>query len=114
MITKIHQWKYPKKPQFYEGRPNDLLGKKRTIEDNSRLKTVLSGVPWWLSGLRTWHCPCCGSGYSCDIGSIPRNVDPAKKCVFYYGILFASIAAAYISEHWDWLPVLCGAILESH
>ena len=21
-----------------------------------------SGVPWWLSGLRIWHCHCCGSG----------------------------------------------------
>ena len=19
------------------------------------------GVPWWLSGLRIWHCHCCGS-----------------------------------------------------
>ena len=28
------------------------------------------GVPSWLSGLRIWHCQCCGSGYSCDIGLI--------------------------------------------
>ena len=84
MITKIHQWKYPKKLQFYEGRPNDLLGKKRTIEDSSRLKTVLSGVPWWLSGLRIWHCPCCGSGYSCDIGSIPSlGMWMLQKNVFF-------------------------------
>ena len=29
------------------------------------------GVPWWLSGLRLWHCHCCGCGYCCDSGLIP-------------------------------------------
>ena len=29
------------------------------------------GVPWWLSGLRIWHCHCCGSGYCCGSGSVP-------------------------------------------
>jgi len=27
-------------------------------------------VPWWLSGLRTWHCHRCGSGPCCGVGSI--------------------------------------------
>ena len=31
----------------------------------------MEGVPWWLSGLRTWHCHCCSSGYCCDMGSVP-------------------------------------------
>ena len=25
----------------------------------------------WLSGLRIWHCHCCGCGYSCGAGSTP-------------------------------------------
>ena len=29
---------------------------------------VVSEVPWWLSGLRIWHCNCFGSGYWCDEG----------------------------------------------
>ena len=29
------------------------------------------GVPWYLSGLRIWHCQCCGSGCSSGMGSIP-------------------------------------------
>ena len=32
---------------------------------------VVSEVPWWLSGLRIWHCHCSGSGYCCDAGLIP-------------------------------------------
>lgn len=27
--------------------------------------------PWWHSGLRFWHCHCCGSGLSCSVGLIP-------------------------------------------
>ena len=30
---------------------------------------VSAGVPWYLSGLRTWYGHCCGSG--CDMGSVP-------------------------------------------
>ena len=29
------------------------------------------GVPWWLSGLRTWLCHYCDSGYCCCVGLIP-------------------------------------------
>ena len=32
---------------------------------------LLRGIPWWLSGLRTCHCRCCGSGYICGVGFIP-------------------------------------------
>ena len=28
------------------------------------------GLPWWLSGLRIWHCHCSCSGCCCDMGSI--------------------------------------------
>ena len=28
-------------------------------------------VPWWLSRLRIWCCPCCGSGYCWAVGWIP-------------------------------------------
>ena len=28
------------------------------------------GVPWQLSRLRTWCCPCCGSCHRCSMGSI--------------------------------------------
>ena len=27
-------------------------------------------MPWWLGGLRTWLCHCCGSGRCSDMGSI--------------------------------------------
>ena len=30
----------------------------------------LWAVPWWLRGLRIWHCHCCGLG-CCGAGSIP-------------------------------------------
>ena len=33
-------------------------------------KQVL-GVPWWLSGLRIWHCHCCGLGCCCGTDSVP-------------------------------------------
>ena len=29
------------------------------------------GVLWWVSGLKIWHCYCCGSGCCCGMGSIP-------------------------------------------
>jgi len=32
---------------------------------------TLSGVPWWLSRLRIWHCQCCGLGWSYGTGSTP-------------------------------------------
>ena len=35
------------------------------------LKATLKGVPWWLSGLRTWRCQCCGSGHCHSVGSVP-------------------------------------------
>ena len=28
------------------------------------------GVPWWYSGLRVWHCHCCGSGHCCGASSV--------------------------------------------
>ena len=31
-------------------------------------KYVIGGVPLWLSGLRTWHCPFSGSGRCCGVG----------------------------------------------
>ena len=34
------------------------------------LKSV-PGFPPWLNGLRIHLCCCCGSGYSCGIGSLP-------------------------------------------
>ena len=36
-------------------------------------KTPISdmGVPWWLRGLRIWHCHYCGLGCCCDVSSIP-------------------------------------------
>ena len=35
------------------------------------IKRIGNGVPWWLSGLRTWHYHCCGSGCCCGVGSFP-------------------------------------------
>ena len=47
-------------------------------QTSSRRNQVLSrntarilGVPWYLSGLRTWHCHCCGSGCCCGADLIP-------------------------------------------
>ena len=43
---------------------------------------ALPGVPWWLSGLRIWHCHCCGaalipgSGTSHVVGAF---TPPQKK-----------------------------------
>ena len=28
-------------------------------------------APWWLSGLRMWHCHCYGLGHCCGTGSVP-------------------------------------------
>ena len=44
---------------FYENRVNMYYQKR-------------SGVSSWLSRLRIHHCHCCGSGYICGVGSIPR------------------------------------------
>ena len=43
----------------------------RTGEDKDIFKT-LRGVPWWLRGLRIWHCHCCGTGHCC-VQSLARN-----------------------------------------
>ena len=37
----------------------------------SHFKDESTGVLSCLGGLRIWHCHCCGSGYSCALGSIP-------------------------------------------
>ena len=29
------------------------------------------GVFLWVSGLRSWHCHCCGLGHCCGVGLIP-------------------------------------------
>ena len=34
-------------------------------------KLIVLGVLLWLSGLRTWRCRCCGSGYSYGKGLTP-------------------------------------------
>ena len=38
---------------------------------NINLKIEFGSVLLWLSGLRIWHCHCCGSDYSCGMGLIP-------------------------------------------
>ena len=35
------------------------------------LRVNTLGVPRWLSGLRIWHCHCCGLGHCCGSGLIP-------------------------------------------
>ena len=37
----------------------------------SFFKVMSHGVPWWLSGLRIWHCHCSSLGYCCGVGLIP-------------------------------------------
>ena len=37
---------------------------------------IMSGVPWWLSGLRIQHCQYRGSGHCCGSGSIPGPGTP--------------------------------------
>ena len=34
-------------------------------------KKIFSRIPWWLRGLRIWHCHCYGLGHCCGVGSIP-------------------------------------------
>ena len=49
------------------------------------ISKAYSGVPWWLSALRIWHCHCYGSGHYCGSGSIPgpgichRHSEKKKK-----------------------------------
>ena len=43
----------------------------KTFHLHSFPKKQPPGVPWWLSGLRTWHCPCSGLGHHCDVGLSP-------------------------------------------
>lgn len=38
---------------------------QRWVQRSSRKKRP-SGVPWWLRGLRIWHCHCCGTGLILD------------------------------------------------
>ena len=51
---------------------------------NRHLKTNVSpnkssGVPWWLSGLRTRHCHCCGAGSIPDPGLSAWPQTPKMK-----------------------------------
>ena len=43
------------------------------------LKVTSWGVSLWLNGLRIQHCHCCGSGYSCGMGSIPGPGTSKRK-----------------------------------
>ena len=31
----------------------------------------IKSIPWWPSGLRIWHCHCCGLGHCYGTSSIP-------------------------------------------
>ena len=42
---------------------------KQEVLNNKKKKTLL-GVPWWLSGIRTWCCNCSSSGHPCGTGAI--------------------------------------------
>ena len=56
---------FPRKPKidsFWRYPYSHLKAKRSTLAD---------GVPSWHNGLRIQHCHCCGSGYSCSMGSIP-------------------------------------------
>ena len=49
---------------------------KYMISDGDRVRELVKkqptlSVPWWLSGLRIWHCHCYGSSCCCGAGSIP-------------------------------------------
>ena len=40
------------------------------------------GVPWWLSGLRTWHCHCCGLARCCSQNGLLQPLErPASAPV---------------------------------
>ena len=41
------------------------MDKKRKVF----LKNHIVGVPWWPSGLRTWHDHCCGLGLIRGLGT---------------------------------------------
>ena len=50
------------------------------------LKKLKRGIPWWLSGLRIWHCPCCGTDLifgpgnsACHSHSTPNHPREKKK-----------------------------------
>ena len=45
----------------------------------SLIKNIRTGVLWWLSGLRIWHCHCCGSGLIPDPGSCSCTAKRKKK-----------------------------------
>ena len=61
----------------------------------TEVNRCLFGVPWWLSGLKTQHCHCSGSGRRWGSGSIPgtkisichRRSQRDKKCKFYYNYM---------------------------
>ena len=46
-------------------------GAEGPYKTSHSLKYTKAGVPWWLRGLKTWHCHYCGSGYSWGTVSIP-------------------------------------------
>ena len=45
-----------------QGKMYFLLWFTIVTADKSVMQKIKPGVPWWLSGLRIWHCPCCGAG----------------------------------------------------
>ena len=67
--------------------------KTKALDVGPDVRELMIGVPWWLSGLGTWCCPCCGSGYSCGAGSIPglgtstcrACSTPRKELMIYKG-----------------------------
>ena len=44
-----------------------------------KLKGKTPGIPWWLSGLRTQHCHCCGMGSILCPGTSPCCECSQKK-----------------------------------
>ena len=60
------------------GRPNGYTSwesqKKKGAEGLS--EEIMTGVPLWHSGLRTWHCRCSSSGRCYSAGSIPGRELP--------------------------------------
>ena len=79
--------------------------KNREKKPNRKLIENPVGVPWWLSGLRIWHCHCYSSGGYCGTGSIfgLGTLGQKEKANPYSSLKYTS----WVKELWMRIYSLC-------
>ena len=62
----------------------------------SVINKTLLGVPWWLSGLRIWHCHCCGPGLMPGPGPSPCHQCGQKEKQNRASVSFCPLSSYYV------------------